>query len=163
MVIMALCGIGMDTSDTTQVQATIDPFITFTVPGPITGWALSMGDNTRAVSGLAVTSNAPWHIFAQTAKNTPYSGNDYSGHFWSPTAYAAGHGAFVGGLGPGFMTNAVVLNAGTDVSLSDDPAPLVSGVSLGTTQVPFSMKQTVISGDPATNDYNLVMVFTVSN
>ena len=97
---VALCGIGMATSGTTQVQASIDPFITLAVPGSITGWTMNPGDNTQAVSGLAVTSNAPWHIFVQSAKNTPDSGNDYYGHFWSPTAYAAGHGAFVGSQRP---------------------------------------------------------------
>lgn len=160
---VALCGIVIATGGTTHVQAIIDPSITLTVPGSLTDWTLNPGDNTRAVGGLAVTSNAPWHIFVQTAKNIPGSGNDYYGHFWSPSAYAAGYGAFVGGQGLGFMKNALVLNAGTDVQLSDDPAPLASGVSLGTTPVPFYMKQTIVSGDPAANDYKVVMIFTASN
>ena len=162
MVFVALCGIGIATSDTTQVQATIDPFITLAVPGSITVSTLNPGDNTQAVSGLAVTSNAPWHIFVQSPKNTPDSGNDYYGHYWSPSVYAAGHGAFIGSR-PGYMTNALVLNAGTDVQLSDDPALLASGVSLGTTPVPFTMKQTVTWDDFPANDYSVVMVFTASN
>ncbi|VVB64121.1 Uncharacterised protein [uncultured archaeon] len=161
---VALCGIGMATSGTTQVQASIGPFITLAVPGSITGWTLSPGDNTYPVGGLAVTSNSPWHIFVQSSKNTPNSGNDYYGHFWSPTVYSAGHGAFVGGKGPGFMTNPLILNAGYgDVSLSDDPAPLASGNSLSTTQVSFDMKQAVTWEDYPASDYRVVMVFTASN
>jgi hypothetical protein len=164
MVIVAFCGIGMSASDTTQVQATIAPFITLTVPGSISGLTLSPGDNTQAVSGLAVTSNAPWHIFVQTAKDIPDQGNDYYGHFWSPAAYAAGYGASVNGHGPGFLTNALVLNAGSgDVPLSDEPAPLASGTSLGTTQVPSSAKQTITLADPAASDYRIVLEFTASN
>jgi hypothetical protein len=161
---VVLCGIGMATSGTTQVQATIDPSITLAVPGSITGWSLSPGDNTHSVGGLAVTSNAPWHIFVQSAKNTPDSGNDYYGHFWSPTVYAAGHGVSVNGHGPGFMTNPLVLNAGNgDVPLSDDSAPLASGNSLSTTQVSFDMKQAVTWDDFPASDYRVVMVFTASN
>ena len=165
---VVLCGFGLaasDTtrSDTTQVQATIDSIITLTVPGAITELTLSPGDNAQVLNGLAVTSNAPWHIFVQSAKNTPDSGNDYYGHFWSPTAYAAGHGALVDGHGPGFMTNAVVLNADTDVELSDELAPLASGATLGTTPVPFTMKQTAAWDDVAANDYRIVLEFTASN
>ena len=161
---VALCGFGLATSGTTQIQAAIDPFITLAVPGSITDWTIHPGDNTHSVSGLAVTSNAPWHIFVQSAKNTPNSGNDYYGHFWSPTAYAAGHGAFVGVNGPGFLANALVLNAGSgDVPLSDDPAPLASGATLGTAPVSFDMKQTVAWDDVAANDYRVVMEFTASN
>ncbi|VVB64122.1 Uncharacterised protein [uncultured archaeon] len=151
-------------SDTTQVQATIDPIITLAVPGSITDLTLTPGDdNTRVLEGLAVTTNAPWHIFVQSAKDSPESGNDYYGHFWSPTAHAAGHGALVDGHGPGFMTNAVVLNADADLELSDDPAPLASGETLGTTPVPFTMKQTAAWDDVAANDYRIVLQFTASN
>ena len=160
---LTICGYGMATSDTTQVQATILPSISLTVPGSITDLTLSPGDNTRELNGLAVTSNAPWHIFVQSAKNAPDPGNDYYGHYWSPTVYAAGHGAFVGGHGPGFLTNAVVLNAGTDVEISDDPAPLASGVSFGTTPVKFTMKQTAAWDDMAASDYRIVLEFTASN
>ena len=163
MVFVVLCGLGMATSGTTQVQASINPYITLAVPGLITGLALNLGDNAQVVSGLAVTSNAPWHIFVQSAKNTPDPGNDYYGHFWSPSAYSAGQGAFVDGHGPGFMKDAVVLNADTDVELSDDPAPLASGVALGTTPVPFTMKQTAAWDDMAANDYRIVLEFTASN
>ena len=161
---VALCGVGMATSGMTQVQATIDPFITLAVPGPITGWTMSPGVNTHPVNDLEVTSNAPWHIFVQSVKNTPDSGNDYYGHFWSPTVYAAGRGAFVGGNGPGFLANVLVLNAGSgDVQLSDDPAPLASGATLGTTQVSLVMKQAVTWDDYPASDYTVVMVFTASN
>jgi hypothetical protein len=161
---MVLCGFGLATSDTTQVQATIDPFITLAVPSSITGWTLSPGDNTHDVSGLAVTSNAPWHVFVKSAKNTQDSRNDYHGHFWSPSVHAAGHGAFVRGHGHGFMKNELVLNAGYgDVPLSDDPAPLASGATLGTTPISFEMKQTTTWDDFPANDYRVVMVFTASN
>jgi len=161
---VAICGFGLAASDTTQVQAAILPYITLTVPGSITDLTLSPGDdNTQVLNGLAVTSNAPWHIFVQSAKNTPDPGNDYYGHFWSPSAYSAGQGAFVDGHGPGFMKDAVVLNADTDVELSDDPAPLASGVALGTTPVPFTMKQTAAWDDMAANDYRIVLEFTASN
>ena len=160
---VALCGFGLATSDTTQVQATILPYITLTVPGSITDLTLSPGDNSQVLNGLAVTSNVPWHIFVQSAKDTPDPGNDYYGHFWSPSAYSAGHGAFVDGHGPGFMKNAVVLNADTDVELSDDPAPLASGVSIGTTPVQLTMKQTAAWDDVAAYDYRIVLEFTASN
>lgn len=163
IVFAILCGLGMAESDTTQVKATINPIITLNVPGSITALTLNPGDNSRVLSGLAVTSNAPWHIFVQSAKNTPDIGDDYHGHYWSPSVYAAGQGAFVDGHGPGFMTNAVVLNAGTDVELSDDPAPLASGVSLGTTPVSFAMKQTAVWNDVAADDYRIVLEFTASN
>ena len=163
MFFVAICEIAMATSGTTQVQATIDPSITLAVPISITGWTMSIGDNTKTISGLAVTSNAPWHIFVQSPKNTPDSGNDYDGYFWSPTVNAAGHGAFVGSR-PGYMTNALVLNAGYgDVPLSDDPAPLASGATLGTTPVSFALKQKVTWDDFPANDYSVVMVFTASN
>jgi len=162
MVFVVLCGLGMATSGTTQVQASINPNITLAVPGSITGLTLNLGDNAQVVSGLAVTSNAPWHIFVQSAKDAPNPGDDYDGHYWSPSVSAAGQGTIVGSR-PGYMKNAVVLNADTDVELSDDPAPLTSGVSLGTTPVPFTMKQTVTYDDYPANDYRVVMVFTASN
>ena len=62
------------------------------------------------------------------------------------------------------MTNALVLNAGSgDVQLSDDPAPLASGATLGTAPVSFEMKQTATWTDLPANDYRVVMVFTASN
>ena len=161
---VTICGFGMATSDTTQVQATILPSISLTVPGSVTDLTLSPGDNTKDLNGLAVTTNAPWHIFVQSAKNSPDPGNDYFGHYWSPTVYAAGRGAYVGGHGLGFMTNAVVLSAaGTEVELSDDPAPLASDSSIGTTPVPFTMKQTAEWDDMAASDYRIVLEFTASN
>jgi hypothetical protein len=159
---VTICGFGMASSDTIQVQATILPSISLTVPGSVTDLTLSPGDNTQELNGLAVTTNAPWHIFVQSAKNSPDPGNDYYGHYWSPTVYAAGRGAIVGGSA-GFMTNAVVLNAGTDVEIADDPAPLASGVSFGTTPVPFTMKQTASWDDMAASDYRIVLQFTASN
>ena len=152
----------MAASDTTQVQATILPSISLTVPGSVSDLTLSPGDNTKELSGLAVTTNAPWHIFVQSAKNSPDPGNDYYGHYWSPTVYAAGRGAILGGSA-GFMANPVVLNAGNDVEISDDPAPLVSGASIGTTPVPFTMKQTAAWDDMAASDYRIVLEFTASN
>lgn len=134
---VTLCGFGLAASDMTQVQATVLPSISLTVPGSVTDLTLSPGDNTQVLNGLVVTTNAPWHIFVQSAKNTPDTGDDYDGHFWSPSVYAAGHGAFVGSRS-GYMANAVILNAGADVELSDDPAPLASGATLGTTPVQFT-------------------------
>ena len=125
---------------------------------------LIQGDNTFPLKdGVTVNSNAPWHIYVQTAKNIPDPSNDYYGHFWSPTAYSAGLGASVLGHGPGFLASPLVLNAGTDVPLSDDPAPLLSGVTLGSTPVSFAMKQNVGMTDPAENNYRIVIQFTASN
>ena len=159
---MAICGFGLAASETTQVQAAILPSITLTVPGSVTDLTLSPGDNTQVLNGLAVTTNAPWHIFVQSAKDTPNPGDDYDGHYWSQSVSAAGHGTFVGSR-PGYMKNAVVLNADTDVELSDEPAPLASGETLGTTPVPFTMKQTAAWDDVAANDYRIVLQFTASN
>jgi hypothetical protein len=54
MFFMTLCGFGLATSGTTQVQATIDPSITLAVLGSISSWTMSVGDNTQDVGGLAV-------------------------------------------------------------------------------------------------------------
>jgi hypothetical protein len=62
------------------------------------------------------------------------------------------------------MANALVLNAGSgDVPLSDDPAPLASGATLGTTPVSLDMKQAVTWNDYPAGDYRVVMIFTASN
>ena len=165
MVLVALGGSAMGAaSSTTQVSASLSSYISLAVPISISGWTLNQGDNTMTPSGLTVNSNAPWHIFVQSAKNIPDSGNDYYGHFWSPSAYSAGLGASVLGHGPGFLTNALVLNAGSgDVILSDDSAPLLSGVTLGSTPVSLAMKQNVAMTDPAENNYRIVVQFTASN
>ncbi|VVB64120.1 Uncharacterised protein [uncultured archaeon] len=162
--LVAFGGIALATNTmTVQVSGTIASSISLAVPSPITGWAMGQGLNKQDVSGLAVTTNAPWHIFAQTAKGVPEASNDYYGHFWSPTAYAARLGSFVGRHGPGFLKNALMVNAGTDVLLSDDPVPLASGISVGTTQVPFTLKQRVVMADPAADNYRVVIEFTASN
>lgn len=166
IVLASVGGIAVAEDATAQIQisGTIYPFISIAVPGSTNDWTFGIRDNTQTVTGVAVTSNAPWHIFVQTAKGIPDQGNDYYGHFWSPTAYAARLGARVNGHGPGFLENALVLNAGSgDVLLSDDPAPLTSGTSTGITQVPLSAKQTITMADPAANDYRVVVVFTASN
>ena len=167
MVLVALGGSAMAAaSSTTQVSASLSSYISLSVPSSISGWTLNQGDNTMTPSGLVVNSNAPWHIFVQSAKNIPDSGNDYYGHFWSPSAYSAGLGASVLGHGPGFLASALVLNAGSsdvNVILSDDSAPLLSGVTLGSTPVSFAMKQNVAMTDPAENNYRIVIQFTASN
>jgi hypothetical protein len=113
-------------------------------------------------SGLVVNSNAPWHIFVQSAKNMPDPGNDYFGHFWSPSAYNANLG--VNDHGKGFLMNPLVLSVNNvDVTLSDDSAPLVSGINLGSIPVSLAMKQKVGMSDPAENDYRIVIQFTASN
>jgi hypothetical protein len=172
IVLVALGGSAMAASSTTQVSATLSPYISLAVPGSISDWTLSLeGDNPKTVNGLGVTSNAPWNIFVQSAKN-PSRDHDrrswsQDGHFWSPTADAARLGASVNGHEHGFLASALVLNAAgfgfSDVTLSDAPAPLASGVSLGTTPVQFIMKQTVGMTDPAENDYKIVIQFTASN
>jgi len=162
MVLVALGGSAMAAaSSTTQVSASLSSYISLAVPSSVSGWTLNQGPNTLPVSGLTVNSNAPWNIFVQSAKNIPDSGNDYYGYFWSPSAFKAGLGVNVHGMG--FLKNALVLNAGNDVPLSDDSAPLVSGVSLGSTSIPLAMKQTVTMTDPAENDYRIVIQFTASN
>ena len=172
IVLVALGGSAMAASSTTQVSATLSPYISLAVPGSISDWTLSLeGDNPKTVNGLGVTSNAPWNIFVQSAKNPgrDRDGRSWSqdGHFWSPTADAARLGASVNGHEHGFLASALVLNAAgfgfSDVTLSDAPAPLASGVSLGTTPVQFIMKQTVGMTDPAENDYKIVIQFTASN
>jgi hypothetical protein len=161
VVLMALGGVAM--AQNTQVNANVDSFISLAVPGPISGWNLAQGPNTLNVpAGLAVTTNAPWTISAQTALNVPDPSNDYYGHFWSQTAYSAGLGAFLP-AGPGFLTDPLHLNAGSDVTLSDSAAILKTGASLGTTPVPFAMNQNVVPADPAENDYRIVIEFTASN
>ncbi|MGD0954612.1 MAG: hypothetical protein ABR985_19875 [Methanotrichaceae archaeon] len=163
MVLVALGGSAMAAaSSTTQVSASLSSYISLAVPTSISGWTLTQGDNTMTPSGLVVNSNAPWHIFVQSAKNIPASGNDYYGHFWSPSAYKAGLG--VNSHGTGFLTNPLVLNAGSgDVPLSDDSAPLESGITLGSTPVSLALKQNVGMTDPAENDYSIVIQFTASN
>ncbi|VVB64124.1 Uncharacterised protein [uncultured archaeon] len=165
IVLVALGGSAMAASSTTQVSATLSPYISLAVPSAISGWTLTQGDdNTISPGGLAVNSNAPWHIFVQSALDIPDKGNDYCGHFWSPTAYSAGLGVRVLGHGPGFLANPLVLNAGPgDVTLSDDSAPLVSGINLGSISIPLAMKQKVVMADPAANNYRIVIQFTASN
>lgn len=164
MVLIAFGGSATAASSTTQVSATLSPYISLAVPSSINDWTLNLqGDNAKTVTGLGVTSNARWTIFVQSAIGIPQGSNDYYGHLWSPSAYAAELGAKVNGHGPGFLANALVLNAGTDVQLSDLSAPLASGVSLGNTPVSFTMKQTIGMTDPAENDYRIVIQFTASN
>jgi hypothetical protein len=163
MVLVALGGSAMAAaSSTTQVSASLSPYISLTVPDSISDWTLSLqGDNPETVNGLGVTSNTPWNIFVQSATNP----SSQDGHFWSPTASAAKLGASVNGH-LGFLASALVLNAAgfgfSDVTLSDKSAPLASGVSLGTIPVQFTMKQTVGMTDPAENDYKIVIQFTVA-
>ena len=164
VVFVALCGIGIATSDTTQVQATILPYITLAVPGSITVSTLSPGDNTQAVSGLAVTSNAPWHIFVQSAKNTPIQATIITATSGVRLSMLLGTARMKEDVWPWIHDKCVgPKRAGTDVQLSDDPAPLASGATLGTTQVSFEMKQTVTWDDYPANDYRVAMVFTASN
>ena len=167
MVLGALGGSAMaaasSTTQTTQVSASLSSYISLSVPASISGWGLNQGPNTLPVNGLTVNSNAPWHVQVQTDT----SSGDYYGHFWSANAQNAKVGASVNGNGIGFLTNPLVLNAlglgSGDVPLSDQPAPLANGVSLGGTLVPFNMKQNVAATDPAENDYKIVILFTANN
>jgi hypothetical protein len=145
--LIALGGMGMaEDSGTVNVNADLPYVVSITVPTEPISWDFTLGENTKAVTGVEVAANQNWKLEVNTYDT------DYDGKFKSTE-----NSSILGSL----------LNAnagGSDVVLDDENEPVVlkTGTPQDATEVPFSLKQHISYTDAIEDDYTAILQFTVS-
>lgn len=156
------------TTGTSTITGNPAAVIDISVSGSITGWALDVGDNTRATDvDLTVSSNyIGWVVAVKDAMNGPkIAGTEGRMANWSGSAYvddplatrlaAAMH---VEGISVSDKTT------GADVALTDADQPIETGLDVVDAQaMDITIGQNVAITDPrlpGSNVYRIIVTFT---